>query len=948
MKKIIPALLFLSLYIPMLHAQEYAYTHYTTKEGLAGETVYTSLQDRAGFLWIATETGLSRFDGEKFRNFTVADGLVANEVLALYEDVRGRLWIHSFSKELCYYKEGKIYNKYNDPLLRSLSFSSDVRGISGTKNEDVIIWDHDINVTVIDRNNRVKKYSPGTFQVDYTDLKNSNFINTSLLRMPFTPESLLRKYLSPYKNGNIFIKHNDGMGIFWAGNKMRSGFIILFFGTGLSYQIGNMNVIFQSFTEDGNLIGIRADGGACMYDIRKHRVTTIFLPNATINGIYEDRENNLWFNTKGDGVFKLSRPKMLRYTLDDKRNLPVQFIVRNADRVCVGTDNGRFWELNTVPGSLLPAHKTSIHPDVAWIHKNAPNQFIYYAHFDFLNLPQLPFIVLKSLYSFKDTLLLATNRGAFLHYKSKRYTVDTLYSSRTTTAIQYGDHYYIGTLDGLLVMDRQKHMLSKPLPYRISYFTPDKGTLWVATYDKGIFQLKNDTVIRAVNQQNSALTSNLCRCIYADGAYLWVGTDQGLHKIRLTDTNLTVEAIYNADNGLNSNVVNAVLARDSIVYVGTEKGLNIFNEKDAYKQQMFHLSFTGMSVADSAINLVQEPVLPYGNNQIKFEFSALSFSLNHIKYQYRLLGINTEWQIVSEQFLNFISLPSGNYTLQVQAIHPLGYKSHVIEKNFRVVKAIFEYWWFWAMVVLLCACVLLYVLRNRIRTIRKKEAEQSNINRRMVELEQMALRAQMNPHFIFNCLNSIQNYILKQDAAGANAYLSKFAGLVRKTLEYAPKIYISLQEEISYLTQYIELERLQANHPFGYTLTVDTRINPAVIQFPNMILQPLIENALKHGLCHTEVGMLKIDIALSDQGMLQCSIEDNGPGIDTVAKRHRLPDHNPKGLSLIYKRIETLNLIQEQPDTITLTIENLQMKGTQGTRVLVSLPFNTVKLINNE
>lgn len=244
-----------------------------------------------------------------------------------------------------------------------------------------------------------------------------------------------------------------------------------------------------------------------------------------------------------------------------------------------------------------------------------------------------------------------------------------------------------------------------------------------------------------------------------------------------------------------------------------------------------------------------------------------------------------------------------------------------------------------SLVLLLGLCGLWLTMKLWIGKIRKKEAGQRSLHYKIIELEQMALRAQMNPHFIFNCLNSIQNYVLKQDVSGANYYLSQFAGLVRDTLDNAPKIHITLQEELRYLQHYIELESLQVNEPFQYNISVDPQINRAKTLFPNMILQPLVENAIKHGLCHAgEAGMLDIQINRA-AGLLVCTIADNGPGIDSVK---RTSIHQSKGLSLIYQRIETLNLIDKHSGQISLQIEDRKQYHTKGTIVTVRVPELTL------
>src|SRR5690348_2184853 len=129
------------LFVYHIHAQEYSYTQYNIKEGLAGSTVYCSLQDKDGFMWFGTETGLSRFDGSNFTNFTTADGLTDNEILKMFCDSKGRLWLSLFKKDLCYYYKGKIYNRNNDSILSHLHLTDVAWQVCEDAHENILIME---------------------------------------------------------------------------------------------------------------------------------------------------------------------------------------------------------------------------------------------------------------------------------------------------------------------------------------------------------------------------------------------------------------------------------------------------------------------------------------------------------------------------------------------------------------------------------------------------------------------------------------------------------------------------------------------------------------------------------------------------------------------------------------------------------------------------------------
>lgn len=918
------------------YSQEYNYMHYATKDGLSGETTYTGTQSQDGFIWFGTESGLSRFDGVHFRNFTTNDGLPSNEVFGTREDFLHRIWIQSFSKEVAYYKNGRIYQKFNDSLVRKIVLRGQFRDASKDQTGLIIIND-DLRRAITIKGQRVQHYSENQFKLDYRALLVNGGINFSMLQLPErTYAFVLQHFRTTAVRAIEVLKiapdilvftFDKWYSIIWNSKENRFS------------RISEKGLRLRWVMKDGNILGVYASGGACIYNPTTQKVTAVFLPQYQINGVFEDAERNIWFCTNGNGIYKLGVLRILTYAFTTGAPSPVNFIFEKGKYIYTGNDQDVIWQLGPTTSEdhfppVFQQKKSQL--NLADLIRNAQNQLLSVRN----NILKLPGNVgnIKSVFVYKDSLLLATHRDAALYNKTGQSVwVEKIYTGRTTTAITCNGYYCLGTLEELLILNKQYATVAKPVKAHISCLARGTKTdeLWVGTYNKGFFRVQNNQKTDSFTIYNSKLSSNLCRCIYNDGRFLWIGTDQGLHKFRIQANTLDLEYIYTTQDGLNSNLINSVLIKDTVLYVGTPKGLNIFREPVSVQKPLLNLAFTGIYVQDS-IDISGNILLPHQNNHIKFEFSAIYFSLSNIGYRYRILGLDTSWQYISEPLLNLISLPSGAYTVQIQAIHPSGYQSPIIEKKFRVQKAIFEYWWFIALVLLFSLSIIWFAMKIWIRKIRGKEEKQRSIHYKMIELEQMALRAQMNPHFIFNCLNSIQNYVLKQDVSGANYYLSRFAGLVRETLDNAPKVHISLQEELSYLQHYIELERLQVNEPFQYTISIDPQINQSKTLFPNMILQPLVENAIKHGLCHaSDPGILSINIHRAASGLLVCTIEDNGPGIDS---RKKASTHQSKGLSLIYQRIETLNLINRKSGEIRLLIEDLKKEHTQGTRVTVWLP----------
>ncbi|MGC4099964.1 histidine kinase [Ferruginibacter sp.] len=243
---------------------------------------------------------------------------------------------------------------------------------------------------------------------------------------------------------------------------------------------------------------------------------------------------------------------------------------------------------------------------------------------------------------------------------------------------------------------------------------------------------------------------------------------------------------------------------------------------------------------------------------------------------------------------------------------------------------------------LIALVLLLFVLRSKRfqkELFRNEKLLQNNeLERKMTELEQTALRAQMNPHFIFNCLNSVQRFVIKGDIEGVNTYLATFAGLIRQTLENSGKKWIVLKDEIQYLQSYLGVEQMRGNTIFQYQVTVDPALDTSMVLVPGMIIQPFVENAINHGMSGKAAGAGRIILDFTKTDKLVCSITDNGNGIKNSGGLANAA-HQSLGNDITKKRIAAYNALEQ--DAIELDITDLSEKdaATTGTMVRISFPL---------
>ena len=284
---------------------------------------------------------------------------------------------------------------------------------------------------------------------------------------------------------------------------------------------------------------------------------------------------------------------------------------------------------------------------------------------------------------------------------------------------------------------------------------------------------------------------------------------------------------------------------------------------------------------DSSYSYLKSLKLSYKQNFFSFEFAALNYDHpEKNKYACQLVPFDKKMvQHGTNRVISYTNVPPGNYTLKVRASNNDDvWNEKDYELELIIIPPFWATWWFKTIVVIVIAGAVFLFFKLRENRIKKEQARQTAINKQIAEIRMIALRAQMNPHFIFNSLNSIQHFITTQEKEEALNYLSKFSKLIRKILENSRENTVSISNELQLLELYIQLEQLRFSNKFDYHITVDEKIDMENTEIPPLLIQPYIENAILHGLINKNG---KGDLWLSlerNNGFLNCKIEDNGIG----------------------------------------------------------------------
>ena len=533
----------------------------------------------------------------------------------------------------------------------------------------------------------------------------------------------------------------------------------------------------------------------------------------------------------------------------------------------------------------------------------------------------------------------------------------------------------LGTEKGLFYFDKRSFKLSKLFPFKsteavsfnsIKYITRDtKNRIWLGTDGGGIVVMdKHYKLLKNFNSANFLNNSVIYSLIGINDSTFWISTNAGLTKIIWNEQSLqpngTIKVSnYDALNGLQANEFNtsaSLQLSDGSLAFGGLNGINLFHPKDInttdnlpntyiHEFKVFENSYyKGTNVA-----YLDRIDLKHYENSISISFSTLGFVFpERTRYQYRLLGHENQWILADNRnYISYTNLKYGDYEFQVKACNYDGvWNDKYTTLKIHIDTPFYRTWWFILLIAAGISQMILLFYRYRMKQIRDKEEMRIKYNKELAEVEMKALRAQINPHFLFNSLNSINNYILKNDTKKASRYLVKFSQLVRNILNNSSNSYITLQEELQTIELYMLIEGMRFNDQFSYKIENHNDINTANIIIPSLLLQPYVENAIWHGLLHKEGEKLitiRIEGNLNDD-FIVVNIIDNGVGRRMAVEMEDQPKHRKSyGMQLGENRLKLMSQQQDKKATVEVIDLYDENNLAIGTQIKIIIPHSYYK-----
>lgn len=944
------------------YSQQYSFKNYNIYDGLAQSQVQALEQDSLGYLWIGTlGGGVNRFDGNEFITYTKSNGLSSNFILSI-QAIDDNTILVGTTYGLCKITSDSIYSNFtNSPLdtliIQDIQFPyvASSSGIYTLENGNAKKLSYQVPIC-----------GKGVYQMAFSNNTLWAATNNGVIQLS-EDKQRCRTDINRVHNHHFTSIVKDQSNQIWAGSL--GGGITLLTEDGDFKNLSSRDGLYTYdvsclLVDSKNNLWIGSRGqGVSKYDGNRFiQITTKNgLANDFVNTIFEDKNGNIWFGTS-NGISKYNGDK---YILHEKSS----FLAGGGAYNAFQTIDKNFWftpfdggiiqvsedyKIKTFKSSQGFTNKRvkAIYQDkdsILWIGTDGAGLYQFKEN----RLQKIPIgnLWVRDIKQVDSNLFVATLGDGLVVI-----TPDTLINFREENGlpsnrinkIQVDSVLYLATDKGIAYyLNDSIYLLNKIPKERFTSLEVDtKGNLYCGNIGRGVY-IYHDKKITHLTSKNGLNSDNIYALKWEDNS-LWVGTEKGLNQLYFDEN---MEIIKNNRHTLKEGFLGIELLRNSIYkdlngnyWFGTVDGLVQHTPQKETKTNKPNLLL-------NAIELFYEPLVK--SNQlgkpIKLEKTSFSHAQNHFSfrfqgvditsatpllYQWRLIGLDTIWSKPSTQnFATYSNLAPGNYQFEVKCINDFQ-ESEVIKQHFTIAQPYWKSTWFIVVIILASILFLAGLVWFIIKNITKRSIEKQEkieAQRKMIELEQQALRLQMNPHFLFNSLNAIKGAIAQQQTKEAKKSLDQFAKLMRAMLENSQDGFITLDKEINLIEQYLGLESL--NHTFTYKIEKDEQIEKDLM-IPAMMIQPLVENAILHGVSPLkEGGHILIKFTKNNDDMLVCEVIDNGVGLEASKKAKEASIHKQesKAITIIKSRLE---LIKTNPSIGLSYHDNIP----NGTIVKIVLP----------
>lgn len=947
-------------YAAFAQALNFDQTNYTIEDGLPSNECHELLQDSLGYIWIATDRGLVRYDGYEFKTYGIQEGLEDLSCLDIAMDEIGYIWVLTLSGRVYSYDtDGDEILPYQhqsilDSFLRiTKMFTFDVSECNTLS--FVLEGIGIIDISEDGQSELYREEQRDSLLLFFTKTTGSGILtaNNTRLGPPNYKErhDLRRIDEDNYISEDYEVHHNNlrVKGVFSKEANLRNndafllpeGMVLLANG-GVDYYFERDTVLIRMHQNEFEDLTIVNDTSIITCEVNQKGVsfyknysdllydqkeTLIQGVSATCSLI--DQDHNIWVTTTDQGLFKLERKLINSQVSTVATNRKVTNIEQGHSTIYfVLEKNALYKRTQHNTDSLVLFDRSDCLYSLGF--DKYKNDLIICNLLSELYTEENNFSpILFFNYKFRAAVVPAAIHKAFVLAKEEYVTtkvnsiqvytdLDSLqeYNSEESEDVLRvlgvarisAGHYLLGTVNGLLEFNDQiiQELDNRPklLETRINDIKKLGDKYLFATMGNGlvVWDLKDELSMKAKSE--GLLSDNIEQIFIDKKEHIYLSTKAGLGKLWYDDNDSLHIKNYTTFHGLPSNEVNDVTEWNDTIYLATGKGIAMLTEdlEVAPKHQV--LLEDVLMAGDSSLVDLDDISLAYNDNNLSIHYKTIDYTMkSKIDYRYRLN--EGPWTVTRSTFASFSALQPDTYLYEVQSKNRDDIWSESTTLSFTIDLPWWKTWWCYFLSFCLVILLGFYIYKRRISFLKNK----IKVEREIRELERSALQAQMNPHFIFNCLNSIQRFIMDNDKENAMEYLAKFATLIRQSLNASNEKKISLDQEILMLQNYLDLEKLRFKKKFDYKIILDEAVVPEEISIPPLLVQPYVENAIIHGMQGLEVGgLIEIHIKKINPNRIEICIRDNGKAKSYGIKN---PEHKSLGMSITSRRLAHNNQLAD-------------------------------------
>lgn len=938
--------------LPLFLAGQVTYKNYNSASGLPSNEVYCVHQDKQGYMWFGTDHGLAKFNGQDFTVYTSNDGLTDNTVFSIREDSRGRLWFLTFGGGICYYEVGAFHpHPLNDSIKILFQEKMPTSWHITNKGE---IWFGITGKGICKVNNKQvvryfttdEKFYREAVRVYEIDFKDGGYVYTSVSKnipLKFSTNEIdtvktvvtTRDDFSETTRNVSLTRFSDSSFIVAQWNKL------LYVSPGSVKKLtwpNTVQIVQAKRTTAGRIWLLTQNSVFYQLSVIGNNiaVTDSIEDITSATDMLIDKHGILWITTLENGIYVVPNRRIKCFRISERKQDKV-FSLLAADKLYAGLTQNRVGIIspggnvkiirnrnfaNDVSALVLTEDGVLTNADVS----SSIDSFLFVNKF-------------SHMYS---NLYLGGGSNGFGITDGKKgyfYSRNMGFTQRVTDMCMLPDSVVLlGTLKGVFAYRLGSNSIlpvSHLKEIRVSICRPlNNGNYMLGTHGAGVY-IGNNSHGTFIGEKQG-LVSDIVEDIYLESDTLfWVASYKGLSRViyhRHADSISYRINVYTREDGLYSNQINEIAFFDGQMWLATNEGLcrftvNALNDTP----QVVPLYFTGVIVNGVKTNL-KEYVFTYNQNNLIIKFNALYYRpFANLRYKVKLN--NGPWEYTNLSYAQFFNLPPGNYTLHVIAD---GLNNKYVSAEALITFTIKPHFtqtaWFKAFWIL----ALIFGITLVVFQIFRYQRNKSENTIRRLNAEYKALNYQINPHFVFNVLNSIQYFILNNNARKASFFLNSFSTLIRQIIANSKHQYISLIEEVNCLKEYMDLEKMRLDDKLEYEISLSNDVDASAKQIPPMIIQPLVENAIWHGIAPLETGGKVVVSFYMADATLYCTVDDNGVGFGK--KKEGGSNNLSMALENVKERLKIAAEINNSSWALTVTDKSTISKEKKGTLVTVKFP----------